>query len=281
MISPQLEALTTLAPKTRVRRDYRRLALGAVFGGIIVLGAIVSMLTGQSTSAPAPVAKITAAESPFAGIKESSAEGSRSKLAEVEPPAPQIDPKEPQGDEVNRIFKEAGAQIKTKRYDDAIRTLHEARSQVQKHAESYLLLASALEGKKDYHTARDFYEAAIDRNPYLSEAYWGYATTSESLGDLESALGAMRNYLHTEPNLDRKRLKVAQARSAIWEWESQLERGLWGPTKGIPPGFTREELKRDGRGVGIKMPIPGTENADGSVKYEIKHQDKFQLFKPD
>jgi tetratricopeptide (TPR) repeat protein len=260
------------------RRDYRPLALGAVFGGIVLLGLVVSLLTGQTPSASSEPAAGT--KSLLSDLKSAPANGS-SQRAEVEPPVPQIDPKDPQGDVVKQILKEAGAQIKSRRYDEAIRTLHEARPLVQKHAESYLLLASALEGKKDYATARDFFEAAIDRNPYLSEAYWGYATTSESLGDLTAALGAMRNYLHTEPNLDPKRLKVAQARSAIWEWESQLERGPWGPTKGIPPGFTREELKRDGRGVGVKMPILGTEKADGSVKYEIKHQDKFKLFKPD
>lgn len=275
------QPLTVAAAKIRTRRDYRPKAFAAVFAGIIMLGTVVSLLSGQQPSLPAPTAaKITAASSPFAGIKESSTEG-RGKLAEVEPPTPKIDPKDPQSDDVKRTLEKAGAQVKAKRYDDAIRTLHQARPLLHKHANAYLLLASALEGKQDFATARDFYEAAIDRNPYLSEAYWGYATTSESLGDLESALGAMRNYLHTEPNPDPQRLKVVQARSAIWEWESQLERGPWGPTKGIPPGFTREELKRDGRGVGIKMPIPATEKADGSTKYEIKHQDKFKLFKPD
>jgi tetratricopeptide (TPR) repeat protein len=270
--------LLTAPPKARARRDYRLLVLVAVSGSIVLLGAVVSLLTGQTPSAS--IEKVAPPKLLLSDIKNPIANG-RSLRAEVEPPVPQIDPKDPQGNVVKQIFKEAGAQIKTKRYDEAIRTLHEARPLVQKHAESYLLLASALEGKKDYAAARDFFEAAIDRNPYLSEAYWGYATTSESLGDLAAALGAMRNYLHTEPNLDPKRLKVAQARSAIWEWESQLERGPWGPTKGIPPGFTREELKRDGRGVGIKMPIPGTEKVDGSMKYEIKHQDKFKLFKLD
>lgn len=278
MNSAHSTSLAAATPKTRARRDYRLLALGAVFGGIVLLGAVVSTLMGQTPSASTDKA---VDQKPLLSALKNPTDSGRSQRAEVEPPVPQIDPKDPQGDVVKQILNSAGAQIKTRHYDEAIRTLHEARPLVQKHAESYLLLASALEGKKDYAAARDFFEAAINRNPYLSEAYWGYATTSESLGDLEAALGAMRNYLHTEPNLDRKRLKVAQARSAIWEWESQLERGPWGPTKGIPPGFSREELKRDGRGVGIKMPIPGTEKADGSVKYEIKHQDKFQLFKPD
>lgn len=267
----------TSAPK-RTRRDYRPWALVGVFGGIILLGVVVSMLSEPSSVSQ--VAKTVNSKASLAGLKEVPG-ASREKLAEVEPTMPQLDPTDPQGGEVKRVLNEARKQIKAAQFDDAIRSVHEARPLLQKHAEAYLLLGSALEGKKDHAAARDFYEAAIDRNPYLSEAYWGYATTSESLGDLEAALGAMRNYLHTEPNLDPKRLKVAQARSAIWEWEAQLERGPWGPTKGIPPGFSREELKRDGRGVGIKMPIPGTEKSDGSMKYEIKHQDKFKLFEAD
>lgn len=265
------------APK-RTRRDYRPWALAGVFSGILLLGALVSTMMGSSSSFPA--ATKTKSRPSLADLKEIST-SSREKLAEVEPTMPQLDPIDPQGADIKRVLGQARQQLKAAQFDDAIRTVHEARPLLQKHAEAYLLLGSALEGKKDHEAARDFYEAAIDRNPYLSEAYWGYATASESLGDLEAALGAMRNYLHTEPNLDPKRLKVAQARSAIWEWEAQLERGPWGPTKGIPPGFRREELKRDGRGVGIKMPIPGTEKADGSMKYEIKHQDKFKLFEAD
>lgn len=256
----------------RPRRDYRPLAIVAVVSCIVVLGTVLNMLTGQNAPAPKPKAAAS-----FAGLDAASADAR--KAVEAEPPQPQ--PQQPPQDEARRVLAEAGKQIKAGRHDDAIRTLHNARPLLQKHAQAYLLLANALEGRKDYATARDFYEAAIDRDPYLSDAYWGYATSSESLGDLEAALGAMRNYLHTEPNPDPQRLKVSQARSAIWEWESQLGRGPWGPTKGIPPGFTREELKRDGRGVGLKMPIPGTEQPDGSTKYEIKHQDKFQLFKPD
>lgn len=266
----------------RKRRDYRPMALAAVFGCIVLLGGLVSMLTGNSPSVPVEAAATTkpSPSSPFASLKDAPT-GKSVKLAEVEPPAPKIDPKDPQGSEARRLLNEAATQIKAKRYEDAIRMLHEARPLLQKHAQAYLLLGRALEGRKDYATARDFYEAAIDRDPFMSEAYWGYATTSESLGDLEAAMGGMRNYLHTEKNRDPGRLKIVQARSALWEWEAQLGRGPWGPTKGVPPGFTREELKRDGRGVGIKMPLPETATPDGRMKYEIKHQDKFQLYKPD
>jgi tetratricopeptide (TPR) repeat protein len=140
------------------------------------------------------------------------------------------------------------------------------------------VLGRALEGKGDYATARDFYNAAIDRDPALSDAYWGFATTSEKLNDLPSALGAMRSYLHTEPDADPYRRRIAQARSAIWEWESKLGRGAWGKTKGLPPGFTEAELRRDGRGVGVKIPIEGTENAAGVSRYEIKSADKIQIY---
>jgi hypothetical protein len=140
------------------------------------------------------------------------------------------------------------------------------------------LLGEALEGRRDYAVARDFYVAAIDRDHYLSDAYWGVATSSEQLGELDSAIGAMRSYLHTERDPDPQRLRINQARSAIWEWESKLGRGPWGPTRGIPPGFSADEVKRDGRGVGVKMQLPETLQADGTWKNEIKHADKIKIY---
>ena len=111
----------------------------------------------------------------------------------------------------------------------------------------------------------------------LADAYFGYAVAAEGLGDLELALSGMRSYLHFQQ--DPQQLKTAQARSSIWEWEAKLGRGEWGETRGIPPGFTAEELARDGRGAGTKIPIPGTENEFGFSRYEIRVSDKIEMFK--
>lgn len=264
-------------PAKRKRRDYRLPTLGGLVLAVVALGYLVNLIPSRGTEA---VVQVSASRSLLTDLRPESGMENRSALSESLTVQPSIDPKDPEGEQAAKVMQQAGAQIKERRYEAAIADLTTAHALIQKYPESYLLLARALEGKKDYTTARDFYKAAIDKNPYLADAYFGFASASESLGDLESAIGGMRNYLHTERNADPGRLKVAQARSAIWEWESKLGRGQWGPSKGIPPGFTAAELKRDNRGVGIKMPIPGTEQPDGSVKYEIKHQDKFKIFKP-
>jgi tetratricopeptide (TPR) repeat protein len=271
--------------KRAARRDYRISALFSAILGTAVLGYVVNLLPerGVSAVAIAPVTLASRADlsdlpTPSADEQRSATASSESMLAPA--PAGAQKARAPQATETEKILQAAKAQIQAKHYDAAISSLHEARALIKQDPQSYLLMARALEGKADYDTARDFYAAAIDGDKYLADAYFGFATASEKMGDLEAAIGGMRNFLHVQPNADPQKLKIVQARSAIWEWESKLGRYEWGPTKGIPPGFTAAELRRDGRGVGIKIPLPETKQADGTMKYEIKHQDKFKIFKP-
>ena len=70
-------------------------------------------------------------------------------------------------------------------------------------------------------TARDFFIAAMEQNAYQANAYYGLAISSEKLGDLQGAIGAMRSFLHlADDNTDEKFLR--RSRAALWEWESQL-----------------------------------------------------------
>ena len=70
-------------------------------------------------------------------------------------------------------------------------------------------------------TARDFFIAAMEQNAYQANAYYGLAISSEKLGDLDGARGAMRSFLHlADGNTEEKFLR--KARAALWEWESQL-----------------------------------------------------------
>lgn len=273
-----------MAGRTRVRRDYRPLSVFVVFLFVGLVGWGVSRIPGQGIEARVEEERPAAAEPvelPFSGLQEMTSPSARDVVESIAADRKSQKEENTPESRAKRLMAKAEQGIKEKRYDEAIWMLHEARAELKQYPEAYVLIGRALEGKGDYETAREFYNAAIDLNPYLPKAYWGYATTSEALGDLESAIGGMRSFLHTEPNLDPNRLSVAQARSAIWEWESKLGRGLWGPTKGIPPGFTEDELKRDGRGVAIKMPLLETKQPDGSMKYEIKHADKFEIFDPD
>ena len=207
-----------------------------------------------------------------------SSPAARQALADYEAREPLIDTTNSEGKKARDTLKSAARLIKQRQPDAAIATLNDARELVKPYAESYLLIGRALEAKRDFDTARDFYNAALNRNPYLADAHWGFATSSEALSDIESALAGMRSYLHTEPDAAPDRLRINQARAAIWEWETQLGRGAWGPTKGIPPGFSAAELKRDGRGVGVKMPLDHTKDEKGLTRYEIKSADKIKIY---
>lgn len=267
----------------RGRRDKRWVALALIVLGTASIGYLVDLAPGRSV--PALARQAMQPVSPVGLADLSAAEGQRPPAlpAEVEPvlpPAANKQAKDPQAEKIEKVLRAAQEGIRAGKYDAAINTLDAARASIKADLRSYLLMARALEGRKDYDTARDFYGAVLDRDPYQADAYWGIATTSEALGELDAAIGAMRNFLHVQPNADPQKLKIVQARSALWEWEAKLARGPWGPTKGIPPGFTAAELRRDGRGVGVKIPLLDTRQPDGSMKYEIKAQDKFQLFKP-
>jgi tetratricopeptide (TPR) repeat protein len=273
---PQDGALTTRLPK---RRDYRLLALFFVVLAVAALGFLADRLPGRGTDAAlvkdaAKHGAIKPDLSPFAGIPDSPAQVAREEAELASRP-----PDSPNDAEKRALRKQARTELSAKRFKEAIAPLERLIALAPDDAQAHMLMGLALEGADNFKLARAYYEAAIDRDLMMADAYFGFATTSESLGELESALGGMRGFLHVQKDDDPFRLRVAQARSAIWEWESKLGRGPWGPTRGIPPGFTEAELRRDGKGMGTKMPIPGTQKPDGSQEYEIKHSDKIQMYK--
>lgn len=275
-------------PSRRRPRDVRALAFAFVAVSIASLAYLVTLLPGRGIDGSA---KTTAEKhgSAFSGL-ESATSGAKIPAAEtIAPSEPPIDPRtDPQGHvrqarvaQAAKLLAEGAAMIEAKRYDAAIELINRAGPLAADDPRAYLQMGRALQGKGDHAGARFYYERAIDLDPRFADAYFGYAEASDGMGDLESALGGMRSFLHVVDNPDPYRLKVAQARSAIWEWESQLGRGPWGPTRGIPPGFTADEVRRDGRGVGVKMQRPETVRPDGTMEYEIKAGDRFpELFKP-
>lgn len=200
-------------------------------------------------------------------------------------PADPIDPRQdPSGhmqqartQEAESRFQQALLMLHAEQYDEAIVALNRFLTLFPDSVDGYVNLGYALIGKSDYTDAFSAFDRAIDLNPAQSNAYYGAAIALEGMGNLEGALSGMRSFLHLTDK-GPGQIHVAKARSAIWEWESQLGRGPWGPTKGIPPGFTREELKRNDQGAGIKIQIPGTEDENGMSQYEIKYQSKFKLF---
>ena len=124
--------------------------------------------------------------------------------------------------ELDERFQQAVAMLHAKQYDFAIVALHRVIELAPKMPEAYVNMGYALIGLERYAAARDFFQSAIELKPYQANAYWGLAVSLEQLEDFEGALGAMRAYIHLSPPNDPF---LRKARSALWEWESQLKRG--------------------------------------------------------
>lgn len=266
--APSSSSLASLdhGVQKKIRRDYRPIALFGVCALIGGLGFLVQIAPGKGVEARTETHQ--GGKSSFEGLRAATGDADQRNRSkdEVVPPA---DSQAPDTD-LARALEKADKLIDAKKYDQAIRTMNNLHPLPKASPHAYDVIGRALLGKGDFQTARDFFSKAIDLDPTFAEAYFDHATASEGLGELDTALGGMRSYLHLEPNNDPHRLKIAQARSAIWEWEAKLGRGPWGPTKGIPPGFTTEMLKRDGNGVGTLMPKPETLRPDGTMDFEIK-----------
>ena len=279
-------ANSPVQPKlARRRKDLRGLALAVIVLGILGFGFVIKQL---------PLGKnVKIIEEPVPEHPEMApmdrAAVDLTVLIDPNPAEPLLDPREnPAGHEaqarameIRTRFNQAVAMLHAEQFDEAIIALHRLLQLAPEMPEGYVNMGYAYLGKQEYQLARDFFMSAIDLNPAQANAHYGIAMAYEGLGDLESALGGMRGFLHLTNNPDPDQLHVARARSALWEWESKLGRGPWGPTKGIPPGLTAEQIRRDGRGMGTMMPIPGTEREDGTTRFEIKHSDKIPgMFKP-
>lgn len=268
----------------KISRQYRRhVAIAASVIAVAGLGYLVSLTPGRGVDVRRlePAAVFDTLQTPHARSVRPEAVPQPAEEAPTADPAKEPEEYARQLDDIRtrKILAPVEVAIGEGRFERAITMLNHVRPYLQHRPEPYLLMGRALHRSGDIHTAIDFMLAAIDRDPGYAEAYFEYAAATESVGDLESALGGMRSFIHVSQDKDPFRLQIAQARSAIWEIEARLGRGEWGATGGIPPGFTEEELKRDGKGVGIKMPIPGTEQPDGSSEYEIKSADKQEMFR--
>lgn len=272
-ISPA-EALA--GKKPRASRDFRLRTAIALIAGLIALGYLVQQLPSRGVEAKKSLPTLLTSLG-FEGLSNRPTSAPRDEVELLPEPA-QIQPSAAR-DRANTLLKDANRLIREKQHEQAIRQLHDQHELLKDDPRAYYYLAKALMARGDPALARDFYQRSIDLYPQMPDAYFGYAEAAEAQGDLESALGGMRAFIHVSKDADPYRLRIAQARSAIWEWEAKLGRGPWGPTKGIPPGFTADEIKRDGRGVGIKMQKPETLRPDGTMDSEMKAQSKFNIFK--
>tara|TARA_R110002167_G_scaffold8292_3_gene38447 strand:- start:8491 stop:9351 length:861 start_codon:yes stop_codon:yes gene_type:complete len=282
----QTQSATTAPARRSTPRDIRLLAILALVALVAGIALFVSGLPkteetlaqGQRPAAGHDFRRESSATS--AAVPEKTQE--RVWKAQELWIDPAVDPdahqRQAQQMEADQRFQQAVAMLHAKRFDEALTALGRVLQLVPNNTDVYTNMGYALLGLKEYQTAFHTFEKAMDINPAQANAYYGAAMALEGMGDLEGALGGMRSFLHLSQDKSAAQIHVARARSAIWEWQAKLGRGPWGPSKGIPPGFTKEELKRNDMGVGIKIPLPETADENGVMQYEIKYSDKFELF---
>ncbi len=123
--------------------------------------------------------------------------------------------------DTRQLFELAVERMQRREYQAALQLWHRILLQNPEIPEVKVNMGFALFELDQFGAARDFFDSAVEQNPYQANAYYGLALVNEQAGDLESAMGAMRSYIHLAgPNEDDRFLR--RARSALWEWESRL-----------------------------------------------------------
>ncbi|MDH5617537.1 MAG: tetratricopeptide repeat protein [Gammaproteobacteria bacterium] len=120
---------------------------------------------------------------------------------------------------LHQQFQQAVALLQHGEYDHAAQGFHEVLKVAPDMPEAHVNMGYALLGLEQFEAARSFFDTATSIRPEQSNAYYGLAIAQEGLGDLRSAVMAMRAYLHVAGVDDKYRRK---AEAAIWEWEAEL-----------------------------------------------------------
>ncbi|MEW8026671.1 MAG: tetratricopeptide repeat protein [Candidatus Thiodiazotropha sp.] len=120
-------------------------------------------------------------------------------------------------DPFDELFRNAVGLLHTRHFKAAASSFSELVKLAPWMPEAEVNLAYALMGMRQYANARHHFKRALELNERQLNAYYGLAISMEQLGDLDSALGAMRVYVHLAMD-DDPHLRKAWA--AIWEWEN-------------------------------------------------------------
>lgn len=136
-------------------------------------------------------------------------------------PAPAVatEPVLPHAGEVRRRFDAAVVMLHARQYEHAATALHEVLRLAPTLTEAHVNMGFALLGLQRPQEARDFFDGATALNPGQANAYYGLALAAEASGDLATATGAMRSYLHLAR--DERPEHLARARAALWEWQQR------------------------------------------------------------
>jgi tetratricopeptide (TPR) repeat protein len=122
---------------------------------------------------------------------------------------------------VGELFELAVERMQQRDYQAALQIWHRVLLESPENPQVKVNMGFTLIELGNYAAAGDFLRSAIEQNPYQANAYYGLALISEQAGDLETALGAMRSYIHLAgPDQDER--FVRRARAALWEWGERL-----------------------------------------------------------
>lgn len=254
--------------KPRRRRDHRLTASLMVVAMIGVFGLAVKWLPGFDGFLPGgsgiDAQPAITESSPFPFLFASAPDTTERREDTPSDPAtnPRAHAERMRDAELQRLLAEAQKSLDSGRYGEAVPPLTRAMTLSPYRPEPYVNMGYAQLGMGNLTHANKAFMHAIDLKPNEAKAYFGLGIVFDQMREFESALGAMRSFLHLTQEKDAFNPTVTRARSAIWEWESRLGRGPWGPTRGIPPGLTEKDVQRDGTGIGMLEPQPdGTSRA--------------------
>ncbi|MCG7982944.1 MAG: tetratricopeptide repeat protein [Candidatus Thiodiazotropha lotti] len=123
---------------------------------------------------------------------------------------------------IHDLFLNAVGLLHTRQFQPAARSFSKLIELAPWMPEAEVNLAFALMGLGQYAEAQRHFTRALELNDRQLNAYYGLAISMERQGDLASALGAMRVYVHLASDDDPHRRK---AWAAIWEWQNLSDTG--------------------------------------------------------
>lgn len=124
--------------------------------------------------------------------------------------------------EIDARFNQAVMMLHARRYDMALTALHRVLELSPRLPEAHLNMGYALYGLGNYKAALDFFNTAIELEPYTANPYYGLAEASAKMGDYGMAVGAMTSYLHLRKDAKQDDPFVTKGRQMLEAWRGQL-----------------------------------------------------------
>jgi tetratricopeptide (TPR) repeat protein len=215
-------ALPGVRPPRRVQRPPRWPAVVAALLAVALVGLALERLaqftpaapeagTAVPAASPADGAEATAAaDLPRQGVVRDRREDPTSGQTQRVPGAAR-------GHAVAKHFERGVALMHAGQPEYAAVAFHEVLRLAPRLPEAHVNMGFALLAQDRPGPARDFFVAATELRREQVNAYYGLAVASEALGDMATALGAMRTYVHLAPVGDPF---VRKGRAALWEWQA-------------------------------------------------------------